>query len=243
MTLRAIGPSTPRVASILVPGVFATRPKLGRMPTMPQKLAGLRSEPPISEPCATHAMPVASATAAPPEEPAADFEVFQGFSVAPNTSLNVFAPAPNSGVFDFAYTIAPDASRCSTSRFDFAGTLSAWIGEPKVVRTPATSTRSLIGTGSPASTPRASTGRRMRSSAAARARSKHSVGSAFTAGSTAAMRASSASSRSCGRISSRRSRRTTSVASMAMRSSLLGTGSLLTANRSSEMHGGLRSEL
>ena len=69
---------------------------------MPQKLAGLRSEPPMSEPCASQAMPVASATAAPPEEPAADFDVSQGLRVAPNTSLKVLAPAPNSGVFDLA---------------------------------------------------------------------------------------------------------------------------------------------
>ena len=76
---------------------------LGRMPTMPQKLAGLRKEPPMSEPCASQAMPVASATAAPPEEPAAErFDVSQGLSVAPNTSLKVLAPAPNSGVFDLA---------------------------------------------------------------------------------------------------------------------------------------------
>ena len=42
------------------------------------------------------------AAAAPPEEPAADFDRSHGFSVAPNTSLNVLAPAPNSGVLDFA---------------------------------------------------------------------------------------------------------------------------------------------
>ncbi len=72
------------------------------MPTIPQKLAGLRKLPPTSEPCASHAMPVASAAAAPPEEPAADIAVFHGFSVGPNTSLNVLAPAPNSGTFDFA---------------------------------------------------------------------------------------------------------------------------------------------
>ena len=69
---------------------------------MPQKLAGLRSDPPRSVPCASHAMPVAKATAAPPEEPAAERAVFQGLRVAPNTSLNVLAPAPNSGVFDLA---------------------------------------------------------------------------------------------------------------------------------------------
>ena len=45
---------------------------------MPQKLAGLRSEPPMSEPCASHAVPVASAAAAPPEEPAAERDVSHG---------------------------------------------------------------------------------------------------------------------------------------------------------------------
>ena len=101
-TLRAIGPSTPSVESILAPGVAATRPGDGLMPVTPQKLAGLRSEPPRSEPCAIQAMPVASATAAPPEEPDADNRVFQGFRVMPKTSLKVCAPAPNSGVLDMA---------------------------------------------------------------------------------------------------------------------------------------------
>src|ERR1043165_4216898 len=97
---------------------------LGRMPTMPQKLAGLRKLPPMSEPCASHAVPVASATAAPPEEPAAERDVSQGFRVGPNTSLNVLAPAPNSGVFDWAEMPPPLFSRCSTRISDFAGILS-----------------------------------------------------------------------------------------------------------------------
>src|SRR3954465_5015060 len=101
-TLRAIGPLTPRLRSIAAAGVCATRPILGLNPTTPQKLAGLRNEPPMSEPCASQAMPVASDTAAPPEEPAAERDVSRGLSVAPNTSLKVLAPAPNSGVFDLA---------------------------------------------------------------------------------------------------------------------------------------------
>src|SRR5215213_11227497 len=101
-TLRAIGPWTPRLRSTAAAIVCATRPMLGRNPTMPQKLAGLRKLPPMSDPWASHAVPVASATAAPPEEPAAERDVSQGLSVAPNTSLKVLAPAPNSGVFDLA---------------------------------------------------------------------------------------------------------------------------------------------
>src|SRR5215470_9095243 len=101
-TVRAIGPLADRLRSILATGVRATRPMLGRMPTMPQKLAGLRSEPPKSLPWASQAMPVASATAAPPDDPAAERDSRQGLRVAPNTSLNVLAPAPNSGVLDLA---------------------------------------------------------------------------------------------------------------------------------------------
>src|SRR3954471_22328374 len=101
-TLRAIGPCTVRLRSILAIGVWATRPMLGRIPTTPQKLAGLRSDPPMSEPCASQAVPVASAAAAPPEEPAAERDRSHGLRVAPNTSLKVLAPAPNSGVFDLA---------------------------------------------------------------------------------------------------------------------------------------------
>src|SRR5258708_40156735 len=101
-TLRAIGPWTPRLRSTAATGVCATRPMLGRRPTMPQKLAGLRSEPPMSEPWASQAVPVASATAAPPEEPAADRDVSHGLRVVPNTSLKVLAPAPHSGGLDLA---------------------------------------------------------------------------------------------------------------------------------------------
>src|SRR6516164_4968019 len=101
-TFRAIGPWTVRLRSILKVGECATRPMLGRKPTTPQKLAGLRQEPPISVRCASQAIPVASATAAPPDEPEADLETCQGLRVAPNPSLKVCAPAPNSDTFDLA---------------------------------------------------------------------------------------------------------------------------------------------
>jgi len=83
-------------------GSRPTRPGDGLKPTIEQKLAGFRKLPPRSLPWAIHAMPVASATADPPDEPAADREVFQGLRVRPKTSLKVLAPAPNSGVFDMA---------------------------------------------------------------------------------------------------------------------------------------------
>src|SRR3989442_1771470 len=110
-TVRAIGPVTPRVSQISARGCEGTRPGVVRKPTTPQKAAGTRSEPPRSEPCAIGPMPVATATAAPPLEPPQLSAVFHGLRVAPNTALNVFPPAPNSGVFVLPTTMAPAALR------------------------------------------------------------------------------------------------------------------------------------
>jgi hypothetical protein len=93
------------------------------------------------------------------------------------------------------------------------------------VRTPATSVRSLIETGNPASQPASPAAsvvappcmmRRARS----RARSRHRVGSAFTAGSTSAMRWAEASTSSRGEISRFLSRARASTADI-RRSSLV----------------------
>ena len=75
-------------------------------------------------------MPVASATAEPPDEPPQVSAVFHGLRVLPNTSLKVLAPAPNSGVFDLANGMAPLRSSVSTETSFRSGTKSAKIGEP-----------------------------------------------------------------------------------------------------------------
>src|SRR5207249_8689705 len=100
-TVRAIGPSTESVPNGVSDGPCATRPGLGRMPTTPQKPAGVRRLPPRSEPVASHTCPLASAAAEPPEEPPQVRVVSHGLRVSPNTSLKVLPPAPNSGVLDF----------------------------------------------------------------------------------------------------------------------------------------------
>ena len=50
---------------------------------MPENAAGLRNDPPVSEPEQIGTIPVASATADPPEEPAADSVGSNGLPVAP----------------------------------------------------------------------------------------------------------------------------------------------------------------
>ena len=101
-TLRAIGPCWPSTSNSLAEGPEGTRAAEGRRPTQPQKLAGLRNDPPMSEPWASQAVPETSAAPDPPDEPATERDVFQGLRVRPKTSLKVLAPAPNSGVFDLA---------------------------------------------------------------------------------------------------------------------------------------------
>src|SRR5204863_2589924 len=60
---------------------FGTRPTEGRNPTTLQKAAGLRREPPVSEPSATGTSPQANATAAPPDDPPQVFVRSYGLSV------------------------------------------------------------------------------------------------------------------------------------------------------------------
>lgn len=72
--------STPRPLS---------RDKVARMLEPPQKCAGIRSEPPISEPVAKTAPPPPTIAPEPPELPPGERAVFWGFSVFPNTRLSV----------------------------------------------------------------------------------------------------------------------------------------------------------
>src|SRR6185503_10583749 len=73
-TVRAIGPSDHNVSHAFGNGQLGTRPGVGRKTTTLQKLAGLRSDEPRSEPSANGNIPLATATAAPPDEPPQVFE-------------------------------------------------------------------------------------------------------------------------------------------------------------------------
>ena len=60
-----------------------TVPGETRKPTMPQKAAGVRSEPPVSEPVQIGSIDAASATAEPPDEPPQMRAVSKGLRVGP----------------------------------------------------------------------------------------------------------------------------------------------------------------
>jgi hypothetical protein len=82
-TLRAIGPSTGSPDQPCPRFSLGTTPGEGRYPTIPLNAAGLRKEPPVSDPEQIGAIPQASATPDPPDDPAADFIGSKGLPVTP----------------------------------------------------------------------------------------------------------------------------------------------------------------
>ena len=84
--------------------------------------AGIRIEQPKSVPCASGTMPVATATAEPPDEPEGLSAGFHGLRVTPNTSLKVLSPAANSRVLVLPSTMAPAAFRRRTTSASSPGT-------------------------------------------------------------------------------------------------------------------------
>src|SRR5262245_18737400 len=104
-TLRPIGPSTEMTDQPSGRASLATSPGDGRRPTTPHSAAGMRSEPPVSEPVQTGSMSTASAAAEPPDDPPAFSAGSNGLPVAPQTLLRVLAPAPMSGTLVLAVTM------------------------------------------------------------------------------------------------------------------------------------------
>ena len=93
-------------------------------------------EPPPSVPSASGPCPVATAAAAPPDEPPAVRERSHGLRVTPKSGLSVSGLWPNSGVVVLPMRMAPASRSRRTGTASSAGTWSAKISEPIVVRTP-----------------------------------------------------------------------------------------------------------
>src|SRR5262245_35449923 len=99
-------------------------PNVGFSPTTPQKLAGIRIEPPSSVPTASGPRPAATATPAPPLEPPQVWAGDHGFGVAPRSGLSVTPLCAYSGVVVLPTTIAPAARRRATTTASASGTKS-----------------------------------------------------------------------------------------------------------------------
>src|ERR1041385_8202435 len=84
-----------------------TRPYVGVTPTTPQKDAGWRTEPPVSEPSATTAVPCATTAADPPLEPPGTRSRATGLRTGPKAEFSLDDPIANSSQFVFPIITAP----------------------------------------------------------------------------------------------------------------------------------------
>ena len=105
-------------------------------------------EPPLHGRALGH-RPAASAAAAPPLDPPGVRVVSHGLRHAPFSSDSVTATVPNSGVFVLPMIVKPAERSLRTTEASATGTFSAKALHEYVVRRPAVSVRSLIGSGTP----------------------------------------------------------------------------------------------
>src|SRR4029077_10364467 len=115
------------------------RPGVGFSPQMPQKWAGTRIEPPPSLPTPPAEQPEAIAAASPPLDPPAEYSVFHGLLVFPETRLSVSYAIKNSGVLVLPSNTAPALRSRRTSVASPRGRFSFRSNEPAAHGQPATS--------------------------------------------------------------------------------------------------------
>src|SRR5690606_11582586 len=104
------------------PDIAGTRPREGLSPTRPVAAAGMRTDPPPSEPGANGSRPAATATAAPPLEPPALRCGSHGFLAIGPESGSVVLAIPNSHVAVLPRLIPPASSSTRASSSELSGT-------------------------------------------------------------------------------------------------------------------------
>src|ERR1700746_429494 len=112
-TDRVIGPSLSSDQHNVIAPVRATRPKVGRNPVTPHRIAGATMLPPVSLPIEKATSPAAVAAPGPALDPDAPSSSSHGFIVWPPNQMSLSARAPR---LSFAISTAPAAfSRCTTA--------------------------------------------------------------------------------------------------------------------------------
>jgi hypothetical protein len=130
-----------------------TPPRDGFRAQIPVHWAGIRTEPAMSLPSPSGDMPVASATASPPDEPPGVSAGFHGFTVAPCNALSVWKRNAKSGRLVRATGMAPAERMRATKTASAGATLSRKAATPAVVAPPSTSRFSLTVNGTPCKGP------------------------------------------------------------------------------------------
>src|SRR5215510_6020834 len=101
---------------------------------MPQRAAGWRIDPPVSEPSASGTRPAATATAEPPLDPPGMRSVAHGLRAGPNAEFSVDEPIANSSQLVLPTMTAPAALRRSTAVASNGGTNDSRMRDEAVVR-------------------------------------------------------------------------------------------------------------
>ncbi len=121
---------------------------------IPQKDAGIRTEPPPSVPRLSGPAPSATAAALPPLEPPAVRRGSYGLPVTPCRGLSVTPFQPNSGVVVLPTKTAPDSrSRATDGASSSKEPSSRAVSEPRSVGAPRISRMSFTVTGTPSTGP------------------------------------------------------------------------------------------
>ena len=131
---------------------------MGLRPKHPHIEAGIRIDPPVSEPRAIGATPAATAAPDPPLEPPVMCSGFHGFPVRSQAETRFVPPAASSCMFVFPSSTTPVRRTAPTMAESRLATLPVYAAQQPVVSCPATSKRSLIAMGTPVSGWRASGG-------------------------------------------------------------------------------------
>ncbi len=128
-----------------------TRPQVVLSPVVPQHAAGMRTDPPVSLPKATSASSVATATAAPLDEPPGTSRGSSGFTGVPYQGFTPVTPKASSCRLVRPTMRAPAARAPARQAASApAGTASlATARHPAVVGTPSMSMRSLTANRTP----------------------------------------------------------------------------------------------
>src|SRR5215203_4901823 len=152
-TVRVIGPACDSVPKGLT-GQRGILPYVGFRATMPQKPAGILTEPPPSVPTASCPIPSATAAAAPPLEPPAVYPGAQGLPVNPVRGLSVTPFHPYSGVVVFPRRTAPcSRSRATTGASSYHSWSGSTIRDPRSVGHPQVRKTSFMEAGTPSRRP------------------------------------------------------------------------------------------
>ncbi len=150
-TVRANGPTWSSDDANAMSPYRDTAPYVGFIPTIPQRAAGWRMDPPVSVPSDQGAWHAATAAAEPPLEPPGTRSGSHGLRVSWNAEFSVLDPIANSSMFVLPITTAPAASRRATQVAVYTGVKPSRMREPAVVTRPRVESTSLIATGTPRS--------------------------------------------------------------------------------------------